>query len=187
MDGDALAIYCGHTGRTSLPSTPAREAWPVVGRRGGKSRIAALVAVYLACFHDYGDKLAPGEVGTLPVIAADRKQARIVFDYVAAFLEIPLLKQLVVSELHESIELTNQVSIEIHTSNFKSVRGQKKWDLRSVVTSPRCSGFPSACSDAMTSHERFIPCHRARATRRDAAGAGPVDHPAPGRPRHPRR
>jgi hypothetical protein len=41
-----------------------------VGRRGGKSRISALVALYLACFRDYEPHLAPGEVGTLAVIAA---------------------------------------------------------------------------------------------------------------------
>jgi len=30
-----------------------REAWVIAGRRAGKSRIAALVAVYLATFRDY--------------------------------------------------------------------------------------------------------------------------------------
>jgi hypothetical protein len=32
----------------------------IVGRRGGKSLIAALVAVFLACFKDYSAVLAPG-------------------------------------------------------------------------------------------------------------------------------
>lgn len=69
-DGAGLLQQC--TGRTLAPTTSAREAWFIVGRRGGKSRIAALMALYLACFRDYSDRLAPGEVGTLPVIAADR-------------------------------------------------------------------------------------------------------------------
>ena len=34
-----------------------------VGRRGGKSQIAALVAVYEAAFKDYSNRLALGEVG----------------------------------------------------------------------------------------------------------------------------
>lgn len=124
MDADAAATYRHHTGRTTPPSTPAREAWMVVGRRGGKSRIAALVAVYLACFRDYTDKLAPGEVGTLPVIAADRKQARVVFKYIVAFLEgVPMLKQMVVNRTKETIELSNRVTIEVHTASFRAVRG----------------------------------------------------------------
>jgi hypothetical protein len=65
-----------HTGRQRPPEASAREAWVVVGRRGGKSRVAALVAVWLACFNDYRAMLAPGEPGTLMVIAADRRQAR---------------------------------------------------------------------------------------------------------------
>jgi len=39
------------------------ELWLAVGRRGGKSQIAALVAVYEAAFKDYTDRLAPGEAG----------------------------------------------------------------------------------------------------------------------------
>ena len=45
------------------------------GRRAGKSQVAALTAVYAACFRDYSDVLSPGEPGTVMVIAADRKQA----------------------------------------------------------------------------------------------------------------
>ena len=100
---DDLELYRRHTGRSTPPTAAAREAWLVVGRRGGKSRIAALVAVYLACFRDYREHLAPGEVGTLPVIAADRKQARIVFKYINGFLDgVPMLKALVVNRTKES-------------------------------------------------------------------------------------
>src|ERR1035437_5707500 len=67
MDAEAEAIYRQHSRRTVLPSAPAREAWMVIGRRGGKSRIAALIAVFLACFRDYQELLAPGGVGTLAV------------------------------------------------------------------------------------------------------------------------
>ena len=76
LSGDEAASVRRHTGRQALPTAPAREAWLVVGRRGGKSRIAALVAVYLACFRDYRSALAPGERGTVMLLAADRRQAR---------------------------------------------------------------------------------------------------------------
>jgi hypothetical protein len=51
-------IFREHTSRRPTTS-PAHEGWLIVSRRGGKSRIAATVAVYLACFRDYG-VLAPG-------------------------------------------------------------------------------------------------------------------------------
>ena len=73
------AVYQEHTGRTDLPSELFHEAVCIVGRRGGKSLIAALIGVYLATFKSYDDVLAPGEVGTLMIIAADRKQARVDF------------------------------------------------------------------------------------------------------------
>lgn len=53
MDARARARFSSCTGRTCVPSEPAREGWVIVGRRGGKSLIAALVAVFLACFRDY--------------------------------------------------------------------------------------------------------------------------------------
>src|SRR5262245_48662411 len=59
MSDAEAAIFRACTGRADLPTQPAREAWNVVGRRGGKSRMAAFVAVLLAAFRHY--KLAPGE------------------------------------------------------------------------------------------------------------------------------
>ena len=48
-----LAIYNKHTNRTMPPTEAFNEAWVCVGRRGGKSLIASLIAIYLACFRDY--------------------------------------------------------------------------------------------------------------------------------------
>ena len=119
-----VGIYRQHTRRASVPELPTKEAWLVVGRRGGKSRIAALVAVFLACFRDYRAILAPGEKGTVMVIAADRKQARHVFGYIAGLLDgVSMLAQMVESRTRETINLTNRVTIEVHTANFRAVRG----------------------------------------------------------------
>ena len=49
MSDAHLALYQHHTGRSELPLRPARYAELVVGRRGGKNRILALIATYLAC------------------------------------------------------------------------------------------------------------------------------------------
>lgn len=123
LDDEARAIASKHTARSDFPSEPFGEAFVIVGRRGGKSLISALVATFLACFRDYSDVLAPGEVGTLMVIAADRRQARVIFNYISAFLQAPRLKSMVASQLKESISLTNHVTIEIHTCSFRATRG----------------------------------------------------------------
>ena len=72
------------TGRDVLPSSPVRELWLLLGRRSGKSIIAALYAVWATCCRFY--TLAPGEVGVFMVVAADRRQARIIKRYVAGLL-----------------------------------------------------------------------------------------------------
>jgi hypothetical protein len=121
---DDAERYTAHTGRRVWPPAPAREAWLVVGRRGGKSRMAALVAVYLACFRDYRPTLAPGERATIMVIAADRRQARVVLRYIAGFFDgTPLLRPLVQRRTAEALHLTTRVTIEVHTASFRAVRG----------------------------------------------------------------
>lgn len=123
MPGDA-AIYRRHTGREKPPRKQAKEAWLIVGRRGGKSFVVALVAVFLACFRDYTRYLSPGERATVMALACDRKQARVVMRYVTALLEeVSMLSRMVESFGSESIDLSNRVTIEVHTASFRSVRG----------------------------------------------------------------
>jgi len=123
MDADTLDHYKRLTGRTEPPTEPFNEAWLVVGRRGGKSLIMALVAVYLACFREYRQHLSPGEVATIALIAKDRKQARTLARYIGGFLDTPMLQKMVTRSGVESFELSNRVCIEIHTASFRSIRG----------------------------------------------------------------
>jgi hypothetical protein len=123
LDDEGLALYRRCTGRQHPPSRPVREAWLPVGRRGGKSRIVALVAVYVAAFRRHA--LAPGEAGVVQVIAADRSQARVVLRYARAlFEEVPLLRPLVARRTRETIELTNGISVEVTTANIRAPRGR---------------------------------------------------------------
>jgi hypothetical protein len=79
LSNDDMAIYSKHTGRTDPPVRPYNEAALVVGRRGGKSRCLALVAVFLATFKSYDECLAPGEVATVAILASNRAQARSIY------------------------------------------------------------------------------------------------------------
>src|SRR5260370_4012574 len=119
-----LTILRQCTGRDSPPNGGATEAWLCVGRRGGKSLMLALVAVFPATARDWRPYLTPGERGTVMMIAADRKQARTIFRYIASMLkDVKVLARLVERETADTIELTNQVSIEIQTASFRTVRG----------------------------------------------------------------
>jgi hypothetical protein len=124
LDSEALDLYRQCTGRQTPPSAAARESWTLVGRRGGKSRVAALIAVYLACFREYGKVLARGEIGTLPIVAADRRQARTVMAYVRGLIDgQPMLRRMVVKRTAESVELNTGCRIEIHTASWRALRG----------------------------------------------------------------
>jgi hypothetical protein len=125
MTPEQLQIYQECTGRKAVPSAPAKEAWLVIGRRGGKSRILALVAAWLSCFVDWRHLLSPGEMGVVQVIAADRAQARQTLRYLRAFIVMhPVLKQLVKRETTEEIELSCRVTIQVSTASFRTVRGR---------------------------------------------------------------
>ena len=121
-DGE-LETFEALTGRTSAPTEAAREVWAICGRRAGKSIMSALVAVYLTTCREYKD-LAPGERGVFIVIAADRRQARVVRRYISGLLHsTPVLEQLIARETKIAIELTTGIAIEIHTASFRTVRG----------------------------------------------------------------
>jgi 5-methyltetrahydropteroyltriglutamate--homocysteine methyltransferase len=86
------AIFEEISGGRPLPAKRVRELWAVVARRGGKSRMAAAIGVYLALFMPRN--LAPGEVGEVTIVAATREQATVVFRYVVGFLQAsPVLRQ----------------------------------------------------------------------------------------------
>lgn len=105
------------------PTAPVRELLVLAGRRGGKSNVAAAVAVYLATLRRW--KLAAGEVGTVLVLAVDREQARIAFRYCLGLLESsPVLTQEVHSTTADTIRLRSGIEICIGTSDKASVRGR---------------------------------------------------------------
>jgi Terminase large subunit, ATPase domain len=123
LTDEQRATFHSVAGERGPPTDRVRELWAVVGRRGGKSRIAAALAVFQACF--VKPRLARGEVGYVLVLAASRDQARVVFDYVRAFLEeSELLRQEIASVTTTEIRLRNGVVIGTHANSFRSIRGR---------------------------------------------------------------
>ncbi len=123
LSPEELEIFTRHTGRSSCPATPFHKAWLICGRRSGKSRVAAFISTYNAVFRDY-PTLQRGEIGVLPILAADKAQAGVIFNYVSSFFrDIPMLARLVAAQSKDSIELSTGIRLEVHASDYRSVRG----------------------------------------------------------------
>lgn len=123
LSAEAQDTFSTLTGRSQAATEAHRELWVAVGRRGGKSHVAALIAVYEAAFRDHRAKLAPGEVATVMLLAADRPQARTLLRYVRGLFERPMLRKMVRKETVTGFELANRSAIEIHTASATAVRG----------------------------------------------------------------
>lgn len=116
--------FRGLTGRATLPDNAHDELWLVVGRRGGKSHVSALLALYEAVFRDHRKNLAPGERATVMLIAGDRSQARTLMRYVRGLVDSnPMIKAEVAQDTAEGVEFRNRSIIEVHTASHRAVRG----------------------------------------------------------------
>jgi hypothetical protein len=119
-----LGTFQKHTGRNAPSPAGYLDATLVIGRRGGKSLALALTASFLATFYDWSLYLTGGEKGHVIIVAADRRQSQAIFRYLREMLSIPLLAGLVERETAESIDLSNNITVEILSANFKTIRGR---------------------------------------------------------------
>lgn len=123
LNRDEARAFASVAGSRSPPKQRVRELWAIVGRRGGKSRIAALIACYIALFVRH--QLAPGERGLCLILAATTEQAKVVFNYALAFLEAsPVLSSEIDDIVADEIRLRNGVTIAVHPNSFRSIRGR---------------------------------------------------------------
>lgn len=120
MSEPEVEFFRKFTDREAVPAEAFREAFLIVGRRGGKSFISALIAVYLAVFKRWDLGI---ERGFILCLACDKIQAGIVFDYVGKILELPAFKGMIEAELKEEIQLKNGLTIMVKTASFRSLRG----------------------------------------------------------------
>ena len=124
LDDEEAEIFRTFTGRTAVPSDQFSEVWLCIGRRGGKSRVLSVMAVYLAFFVDWRDKLSPGERAFVPIVAADQRQADVIFNYIKGITHSnPLMKKMIERDTLSMFELKNGVSIGIQTASYRTIRG----------------------------------------------------------------
>jgi hypothetical protein len=103
-----LAVFRAHTGREAPRPGGYAEAVVIGGRQSGKTRIAAMLAVFEAI-----------------LVAQDHRAAlRTLLKYASApFDLVPMLKNLVVSKTADTITLTNGVAIAAYPCRPQAVRG----------------------------------------------------------------
>jgi hypothetical protein len=89
MTAEELAIFNRHTGRASPPLAGSKENFLIIGRRGGKSFISALIGVFIGCFFSFVEYLTTGERGVVLILAVDKAQAKVVFNYCKGIIETP--------------------------------------------------------------------------------------------------
>ncbi len=109
---------------TPGPGAPS-EAWVVVGRRGRKSAIAAILGVYAAAFKDWSGCIAPGETARVLIVATSKDQATLIKRYAEAILRsTPELEILIKGKVEkEKITLINGIEIVCCANSYRSIRG----------------------------------------------------------------
>jgi hypothetical protein len=123
LDTHERETFAAVAGNRAVPTKRVRELWCVAGRRSGKSRVAAAIAVYLSLFCKH--KLARGERGMCLVLAGSMDQALAVIGYIRGLLEdAPALWAEVIAVKRYEIELKNNIAIAVHSNSFRTVRGR---------------------------------------------------------------
>jgi hypothetical protein len=123
LTDDQAQTFTAIAGGRLPPAKAVRELWIVAGRRSGKSRMAALVATYLALFAKH--KKAPGERPMVLVIAGSVDQADAVFGFIKGFIEqSPALSREVVAFKRREVALRNGVIVGVHANSYRTVRGR---------------------------------------------------------------
>jgi hypothetical protein len=123
LTADELELYRAITGRADPPAVPFREAYLVKPRRAGGTLFAGASGLH-AALADYRDRLGPGEVATVAMIASDRRQARQLMNYVKGLIaDSPLIAAEVTAMTAETITFAHRVQLEVHTTSFRSTRG----------------------------------------------------------------
>jgi len=124
MSDDDQVIFKQCTDRESPPPNGAKETYIIVGRRGGKSFVSALIGVFIGCFFSFVEYLTTGERGVVLILAVDKAQAKVVFNYARGIIDaIPALRRMVTAWRADEVELSNDITIAVKTSDYRSVRG----------------------------------------------------------------
>ena len=125
LDDDELEVFKSLAGSRDPPSKPVSEIFVIAGRRSGKSKMAASIVTFIACFVDHRSRLSKGETGFVLSLSPTMSQAKLVLDYCKAFIEgSPFLAEKIKGITATEIRLANNITISCIPSSFRHVRGR---------------------------------------------------------------
>jgi hypothetical protein len=125
LTANELDVFKSIAGDRPPPQKRVRHLYAIVGRRAGKSRMAAVMAVFLACCVDHTGKLAPGEVGYVLCLSPTLRQSQLVFSYMRAILEAsPVLARHIDQITADEIRLRGNITIAAIPANYRTLRGR---------------------------------------------------------------
>jgi hypothetical protein len=117
-------VFTRLTGREREPLARVNELMVVAGRRGGKTSAMSAGASYIAGCCDHSGALARGETGVVLCVAQDTRVAKKILDFCQAnFEDSDILRQLIKSRSADTLELTNNINIEVRPASFRKLRG----------------------------------------------------------------
>jgi len=118
-----LALFREVAGNRGPPRHRVSSLVCAIGRGGGKDAVATAVGAFVAVTGDFS-RLRVGERAVVLLLATDRDQAAIAFNYLRGYFEqVPLLAGLVERISGDTIELRNGASIVVGTNNIRAPRG----------------------------------------------------------------
>ena len=132
VDGGAALIssqerdaVCILTGRDPFTIQPGQlELIFICGRRSGKTRALAVLAVFYSCFVDYSKVLSSGERGVAAILSASTAQAAKAFEHISGILhDSRVLEQLITNESSDTIKLSNSIDLMVRPASFRTIRG----------------------------------------------------------------
>jgi hypothetical protein len=125
MSDEEITFFRSVSGDREVPTKRCKELWVCGGRRMGKDSVASLILAFSAALFTDQHRLRPGEKAVCLCLACDREQAGIVLGYVKSYFQnIPPLREMVVNERVDGLELSNAVDIIVATNSYRSVRGR---------------------------------------------------------------
>ena len=84
-----------------------------------------MIALYCAFFVNWSRYLSAGERAVISIVAADKAQAKVIFDYLVGMLRsIPVFAKKLIRETLGELELAGGLSITINAGNYRTIRGR---------------------------------------------------------------
>lgn len=117
-----LVKQCTGRDPDKLPQDGFQTVLLLVGRRGGKSKVAGLIGGFEASLSGREQVCSPGELPMVSICSPSKDQSQIILSYTRAALGSPMLDDEVTDDVRGQFTLSNGVTVRVLTGTFKAVR-----------------------------------------------------------------